>query len=78
MTTVPGHLQQRLWADLTCGCGARFVADPLTVPFFHLQGQKGHPCCRPCWDRRAVLRKAQGLPEQGRPRCYPDDYLEGT
>ncbi len=56
--------------SLKCGgCGRRFDANTSTVPVF-----RGHPCCRVCWDRRAVLRARAGLPAQARPRCYPEDY----
>ncbi len=60
--------------SLKCGgCGLRFDASPSTVPVF-----KGHPCCRACWDQRSALRARAGLPAQGRPACYPEDYQRLT
>lgn len=79
MTDVPEHLRERLWADLTCGsCGRHFTAEPYKVPCFQPPGKPNMPCCLACWDRRAVLRALAGLPDQGRPACYPSDYTEGT
>lgn len=58
-----------LLASLRCGCGARFEANVKTVPVF-----RELPCCQGCWDRLNRLRAAIGLPEWGRPPCYPGDY----
>lgn len=64
-----------LWAAGACGgCGQDFTHDPRRVPV--LAGQLGRPMptCRVCWDRRNLLRTSLGLPEEGRPWCYPEDY----
>lgn len=75
--TVPEHLKQRLWADLRCGgCGKHFVAEPDRVPCFQPPEHPKMPVCLTCWDRRAILRARLGLPQQGRPSCYPSDYAE--
>ncbi len=59
-----------VFLSLKCGgCGQRFDANVATVPVF-----KGHPCCGRCWDFRAELRARAGLPSQGRPACYREDY----
>jgi hypothetical protein len=63
----------RVWVELVCGgCGTMFTADPDRVPCFTTaMGKFG--ICRPCWDRRNRLRAAGGMPQDGRPACYPGD-----
>lgn len=57
-------------AHMTCGgCGGDFTADPV-----HVMVLAGWPCCLTCWDKRNYLRSRTGLPVQGRPLCYPEDY----
>jgi hypothetical protein len=57
-------------ATMVCGgCGGQFAADPA-----HVMVLLGWPCCLTCWDKRNYLRSRTGLPVQGRPPCYPEDY----
>jgi len=63
-----------MMGSMVCGgCGGVFMADPTRTPVL-----MGWPCCLTCWDKRAMLRSRVGLPMQGRPLCYPEDYQEGN
>jgi hypothetical protein len=56
-------------AMLCGGCGSAFTGYPPTVPVF-----LRWPCCLTCWEHRADLRKRADMPEEGRPKTYPEDY----
>jgi hypothetical protein len=71
LTRAPGIPQL---ATMMCGgCGGQFAGNPATVMVLNRW-----PCCLTCWEKRGYLRSRMGLPEQGRPPCYPEDYQEAS
>lgn len=67
---VPETCPVQVWGIFMCGwCTGTFHAAVRLVPKFDQRA-----CCLNCWEMRNRMRVVQGLPAEGRPLAFPEDY----